>query len=183
MTSPKYKMRFNNRKCIRRGVIIEHENKFLFVFGTSHFKWSFPKGHIESGETFSQCALRELYEETGINSISLTDASIQRIDDCTYYRVKSAEQLLTKINDTTEVSDVQWLTLEEVMKLPTNSHIKRFVRIVNQVQPRQSSRQSSRQQLQPLEQTVKKLAHQLELLTRVVQELTITASTLTTSIL
>ena len=29
-------------------------------------RWDLPKGHVDAGETELQCALRELYEETGI---------------------------------------------------------------------------------------------------------------------
>lgn len=31
--------------------------------------WGFPKGHIEQGETEEQAALRELYEETGLQHV------------------------------------------------------------------------------------------------------------------
>ena len=31
-------------------------------------RWDFPKGHIDAGETEVECALRELFEETGICS-------------------------------------------------------------------------------------------------------------------
>ena len=31
-------------------------------------RWDLPKGHVDEGETELQCALRELYEETGISA-------------------------------------------------------------------------------------------------------------------
>ncbi len=31
-------------------------------------RWDLPKGHVDEGETEMQCALRELYEETGITA-------------------------------------------------------------------------------------------------------------------
>ena len=31
-------------------------------------RWDFPKGHIDPGETEVECALRELFEETGIRA-------------------------------------------------------------------------------------------------------------------
>jgi len=30
-------------------------------------RWDLPKGHVDEGETELQCAIRELYEETGIS--------------------------------------------------------------------------------------------------------------------
>lgn len=51
----------------------EGEREYLVVLQTNNC-WSFPKGHIEAGETEIQAALRELYEETGLTA-SLDAAS------------------------------------------------------------------------------------------------------------
>lgn len=36
-------------------------------------RWSIPKGHVESGETLEQTAVREIGEETGLNKIKIID--------------------------------------------------------------------------------------------------------------
>ena len=41
--------------------------EYLILQQTNHF-WSFPKGHMEPGETEEMAALRELREETGLNA-------------------------------------------------------------------------------------------------------------------
>lgn len=41
------------------------ETEFLILLQTNHC-WSFPKGHMDAGETETQTALRELAEETGL---------------------------------------------------------------------------------------------------------------------
>ena len=41
--------------------------EYLILLQTNNF-WSFPKGHMEPGETEEMAALRELYEETGLNA-------------------------------------------------------------------------------------------------------------------
>jgi 8-oxo-dGTP pyrophosphatase MutT (NUDIX family) len=49
-------------------------------------RWDLPKGHVDSGETDLDCALRELHEETGI-----TKNAIEMIDDfrfTTHYPVR-----------------------------------------------------------------------------------------------
>src|ERR1051326_9587906 len=33
--------------------------------------WVLPKGHVEAGETIEQAALREIYEETGLDNVQL----------------------------------------------------------------------------------------------------------------
>ncbi len=43
------------------------EKEYLILLQTNHC-WSFPKGHMEAGETEEQTALRELLEETGLTA-------------------------------------------------------------------------------------------------------------------
>lgn len=49
------------------GVVLNDEGKVLVVsqYGTS---WSLPKGHVEEGETIPEAAVREIYEESGIEN-------------------------------------------------------------------------------------------------------------------
>jgi ADP-ribose pyrophosphatase YjhB (NUDIX family) len=54
------------------GGIVQSENgKVLLIFRRG--KWDLPKGKIDRGEAVSDCALREVKEETGIQDISLGD--------------------------------------------------------------------------------------------------------------
>lgn len=36
-------------------------------------RWTIPKGHVESGETLEQTALREMQEETGLTKLKIVD--------------------------------------------------------------------------------------------------------------
>lgn len=55
------------------GVIVsrqtEGEREFLLLFQRFSQSWSFPKGHMEAGETEMETALRELREETGLTAV------------------------------------------------------------------------------------------------------------------
>lgn len=44
------------------------KTEFLLLFQSFSKNWSFPKGHMEAGETELQTALREFFEETGLTA-------------------------------------------------------------------------------------------------------------------
>jgi len=46
-------------------VIAEYENKLLLVFTQKRWHWELPSGGIKEGESPRDCAIRELFEESG----------------------------------------------------------------------------------------------------------------------
>ena len=56
------------------GAIVFREDTVLMIRVGSH--WSFPKGHLEPGETASQAAMRETREETGIDAEILAECPL-----------------------------------------------------------------------------------------------------------
>jgi len=80
------------KKAAKATVRAKHETSaggvvFRMVDGAPHYllirdsygHWGFPKGHLERGERADTAALREVMEETGLRSVSVT-ASIDRIE-------------------------------------------------------------------------------------------------------
>jgi 8-oxo-dGTP pyrophosphatase MutT (NUDIX family) len=51
------------------GLVKNTEDEYLFIFRRG--KWDLPKGKLDDGETISECALREVNEETGLQNITL----------------------------------------------------------------------------------------------------------------
>jgi ADP-ribose pyrophosphatase YjhB (NUDIX family) len=87
--------------------------------------WSLPKGHIEAGETPEEAAIREVAEETGIESeisksLGVIDfwfmAGGKRIHKTVHHFLfkEVGGQLAPQI---TEVDEVGWFPLEEIISL------------------------------------------------------------------
>jgi mutator protein MutT len=87
-------------------------------------KWTFPKGHIEKGETASEAALREVEEETGyrcdiVKPFERVQYYFQRGDritkkTVTWFLMKPLEK--TGVHDAEEILETEWVSLEEAKK-------------------------------------------------------------------
>ena len=59
------------------GIVFRKENKeveFLLVTSNSNLnRWIIPAGHVETGETYQETALREVVEEAGVKGVILSD--------------------------------------------------------------------------------------------------------------
>jgi|APSaa5957512622_1039677.scaffolds.fasta_scaffold111940_2 8-oxo-dGTP diphosphatase len=52
------------------GGIVTNDKKVVLVFQGKTKTWTLPKGRIKNGESFKETAFREIYEETGIKSLT-----------------------------------------------------------------------------------------------------------------
>ena len=49
-------------------LVMRRQPRVSFLLLKHPDRWDLPKGHVDSGETAPECALRELHEETGITA-------------------------------------------------------------------------------------------------------------------
>lgn len=108
------------------GLVVDTETGHAAVIGRldrrGRLLWSLPKGHVEQGETVEQAAVREVAEETGIDSAVV--AALGSID---YWFVaedrrihKTVHHFLLravggKLSDADyEVAEVAWVPLAEL---------------------------------------------------------------------
>lgn len=95
--------------------------------GQSEGHWSFPKGHVERGETEVQTALREVYEETGL-TIQLLKGFRQCVEyypkpnihkQVIYFLGQPADPEEMVVLQEEEVSEAKWLSMEEACRQVT----------------------------------------------------------------
>lgn len=95
--------------------IINGETRYLIIKNKRSAHWSFPKGHVEEGETLEETAKREVLEETGI-SIEFIPNFKSESEYTIQGRVEKTVQIyLATTNDTQtiiqkdEIEDYIWL--------------------------------------------------------------------------
>jgi 8-oxo-dGTP pyrophosphatase MutT (NUDIX family) len=68
-------------------LVFRRQPEFSFLLMKHTHRFDLPKGHIESGETEIQCALREMWEETGIVADKVALDPVFRYEEM-YYPVE-----------------------------------------------------------------------------------------------
>jgi ADP-ribose pyrophosphatase YjhB (NUDIX family) len=79
------------------GVVTNKKGKVLFIYRND--KWDLPKGKLDKGETFEECAIREVMEETGV-----TDLTIENYLRTTYH--------IFKRNGKYKLKEVHWYAMK-----------------------------------------------------------------------
>ena len=110
------------------GLVVDKSGELGLLIGRidkrGRMLWSLPKGHIESGESPEEAALREVLEETGIKSsitrsLGVIDfwfmAEGKRIHK-TVHHFLFAEKSGKLEAQLSEVDDVKWFPLDEIGK-------------------------------------------------------------------
>ncbi|MCF8226799.1 MAG: NUDIX domain-containing protein [Bacteroidales bacterium] len=95
-------------------VIGARENdRWVFVRHKDRETWELPAGHIEKSETAREAALRELYEETGINKVeiyALHDYSVDINDRLFFGRIYYASVKERLPKPPSEIAEIQVMT-------------------------------------------------------------------------
>jgi len=141
--------------------IYEGVDYYALVQGRHTGKWSFPKGHLQLGETGPECALREIAEETGLDEVDhARSIGTLFLHYGTYYLYECAgfDPLLPR--DHKEIVHAKWMTLEEMREVSLNADVSQFrkqrcrVLAWNMMQAMQTESQSLSQETQSESQCV-----------------------------
>lgn len=112
------------------GTITIKDNKVLMVLQTLGHT-SFPKGHIEQGETEEETALRETYEETGVKVKIIDNSPRYTISYPVRDTVKEVVFFLATVEDDkdtkpqeSEINKIMWVDIDMVRETLTHDNIK-----------------------------------------------------------
>ncbi len=121
---PAYNRDYGKSGCYGFLVRSLKENMILMVY-TPKGHAGFPKGKRNKGEQYMACALRELYEETGLkySDITILEGCVAEKTDrgnvsVTYYYATVLEIKPVSCRDPTELSKVMWHTKDEIEAMP-----------------------------------------------------------------
>lgn len=119
------------------GILAYNDKKEVFLATGNKWKgkWIVPGGHLEWGETFVQCAQREMKEETHLDIEDVEFIQLQESIFSEDFIKKKHFVFIDVIAKATtddvilneELEEYGWFSFEEAKKLNTYSSTKRFI--------------------------------------------------------
>lgn len=111
----------------------ENKEQILLIKHSNSGHWSFPKGHVEAGETEVETARREIMEETGVTAnidtrfreVVTYSPKKDVLKDVIYF-FATAENYETQKQEE-EVSEVIWVDADKVLDCVSYKNDKQLV--------------------------------------------------------
>ncbi|WP_274310048.1 NUDIX domain-containing protein [Solibacillus daqui] len=103
---------YNYHRLAGSYAVIKCDDKYLLCYNTLRKQWELPAGQRETNETPKDCAIRELYEETGQRVLNIEFKGLLKvknvIDDAikynpVYFTTLEKLQPFQKNNETSEI--------------------------------------------------------------------------------
>jgi 8-oxo-dGTP diphosphatase len=107
--------------------IILHHQQILLVKARAKENWQLPGGRLEPGESPQQALVREVHEETGLNSRPLRLTGSYRREDGTIARVYQVRARGRLSRARGEIVAQRWVSIREAKEMVSSSTRKRLV--------------------------------------------------------
>lgn len=126
-----------NNKITKAGTFIfDPKAEKVLLIQVKGGYWGCPKGSIEKNEMPKDCAIRETYEETGIELEECDLGKKYKVRNCFYYDVElDMKETLYKLNVDDELNDtngIGWININCLSKLVSNGiiNINKHLKII-----------------------------------------------------
>ncbi|HET7673073.1 MAG TPA: NUDIX domain-containing protein [Candidatus Saccharimonadales bacterium] len=116
----------SSRPFVGIGVLVQKDGRYLFgkrITKHGQGTWSVPGGHLEYGESFEECAAREVMEETGVKikniGIYVTVNNIFRDENThsiTVFMLSDWDSGEPKVTEPDKFIDIGWYDLKKLPK-------------------------------------------------------------------
>ncbi len=114
------------------GMVHNNKGKILFIYRNG--KWDLPKGKLEKNETIEECALREVWEETGVENLKISEFikttyhvfkrnNKFKLKETHWYKMTSDYEGELKPEPSEGIKKVKWKILKKAKK-PSVNHTK-----------------------------------------------------------
>lgn len=99
------------------------KRKFLLIRNRRSAHWGFPKGHIEAGESEEETAIREVYEETGLN-IRIVPGFVKKSEYTIQGKIEKSVSIFLAETDETEyrlqeeeIEECDWFDYDDALRI------------------------------------------------------------------
>ena len=114
--------------CMQTGGGLVRNEKGEILMIHRRGKWDLPKGKLDKGETLEECALREVREETGLQTLQITGAlsvTYHTYHEGTKFILKESHWYLMKTSGKQalipqaeeDITAVKWMSMDDAEKL------------------------------------------------------------------
>jgi ADP-ribose pyrophosphatase YjhB (NUDIX family) len=105
------------------GIVQNDKKEMLFIYRLG--KWDLPKGKVEIGENFEECAVREVEEETGVTNLTIKNKTGEtyhtynafgkhflKISHWYYMTCPKTQSLVPQIEE--NITEIKWVKTKDI---------------------------------------------------------------------
>jgi len=113
------------------GIVQNDKKEILFIYRLS--KWDLPKGKVEEGENFEECAIREVEEETGVTNLELKNKTGEtyhtynafgkhflKISHWYYMTCPKVQKLVPQAEE--NITEIKWVKTKDIKEPMANTY-------------------------------------------------------------